>query len=183
VTETDVAGAPYREIVPDRILVDASFSALTSNFNWMLERNGDPGGHAMLLAMLQFIGIQAAQLEVKSRAIPTPPFETFAESWSATIREQYRMTIAELRRADVRGGPVDMPAAVGGSRIDRQIAAPEPITEQLWVPEVRGDGVHLVGADDKSTVLRLCRPDHGSDLLIAGYIAGLQAKALKEDGR
>jgi hypothetical protein len=49
------------------------------------------------------------------------------------------------------------------------------ITEQLWVPEQREDGVYLVGDKDRSVVLRLCRPDRGSDLLLAGYIAGLQA--------
>jgi hypothetical protein len=49
------------------------------------------------------------------------------------------------------------------------------VTEQLWVPEVREDGVYLVGADDHAPVLKMCRPDHGSDLLMAGYIAGLQA--------
>lgn len=51
----------------------------------------------------------------------------------------------------------------------------KPITEQQWIPDVREDGVYLVGADDRSVVVKLGRPDRGSDLLIAGYIAGLQA--------
>jgi len=48
------------------------------------------------------------------------------------------------------------------------------VTEQAWVPEVREDGVYLVAADDHTVVLKLCRPDRDSDLLMAGYIAGLQ---------
>lgn len=51
------------------------------------------------------------------------------------------------------------------------------VTEQLWEPEVREDGVYLVGADDRSTVLKMCRPDHGSDL----FIAGLQLRKLPEE--
>jgi len=54
------------------------------------------------------------------------------------------------------------------------------ITEQVWVPEVREDGVYLIGADDRSVILKLCRPDRGSDLFIAGYVAGIQAGKLKE---
>lgn len=62
------------------------------------------------------------------------------------------------------------------------------VTEQLWVPEVREDGVYLVAENDRSVVLRLGRHDHGSDLLVAGYIVGLQAQHLAmlkkaEDGR
>ncbi len=49
------------------------------------------------------------------------------------------------------------------------------VTDQLWVPEVREDGIYLVTADDHTAVVKLCRPDHGSDLLMAGYISGLQA--------
>ena len=48
------------------------------------------------------------------------------------------------------------------------------ITEQVWLPEVRDDGVYLIGADDHTVILKLCRPDRPSDLLIAGYISGLQ---------
>ena len=55
-------------------------------------------------------------------------------------------------------------------------ASPKHITEQAWVPELREDGVYLVGADDRTAVVKLCRPDHGSDLLVAGYIAGLQGQ-------
>lgn len=53
------------------------------------------------------------------------------------------------------------------------------VTEQLWVPEVREDGVYLVAADDRTTVLKMGRPDHDSDLLMAGYIMGLQAQQLR----
>jgi Ser/Thr protein kinase RdoA (MazF antagonist) len=52
------------------------------------------------------------------------------------------------------------------------------VTEQLWLPEQREDGVYLIAADDRTTILKLCRPDYGSDLLMAGYIAGLQAKKI-----
>ena len=63
-------------------------------------------------------------------------------------------------------------------RADAQIGEdPTHITEQLWVSEERDDGVYLIGADG-ATILKLCRPDRGSDLLIAGYIMGLQAKKL-----
>lgn len=48
------------------------------------------------------------------------------------------------------------------------------VTAELWWPEIRDDGVYLVTAN-KDVVLKLCRPDRGSDVLIAGYIAGLQA--------
>ena len=48
------------------------------------------------------------------------------------------------------------------------------ITEQVWLPEVRDDGVYLIGADDHTVILKLCRPDRSSDLLLAGYISGLQ---------
>ena len=56
------------------------------------------------------------------------------------------------------------------------------VTEQLWRPEQREDGVYLVAGDGEGeTVLKLCRSDHGSDLLIAGYVAGLQAQACRKD--
>jgi hypothetical protein len=56
------------------------------------------------------------------------------------------------------------------------------ITDQLWLPELRDDGVYLVGANDRTVVLKLGRPDRDSDLLIAGYICGLQAHQLKRFG-
>lgn len=56
--------------------------------------------------------------------------------------------------------------------------APKHITEQQWLPELRDDGVYLVGAEDRTVVLKLGRPDRDSDLLIAGYITGLQAHQL-----
>jgi len=57
------------------------------------------------------------------------------------------------------------------------------VTEQMWVPEVREDGVYLVAADDRTTIVKLCRPDHGSDLFIAGYITGIHARQLgKKEG-
>lgn len=54
------------------------------------------------------------------------------------------------------------------------------ITEQQWIPEQREDGVYLVGAEDRSVVLKLCRPDRGSDLFMAGYITALQARHREE---
>jgi hypothetical protein len=60
-------------------------------------------------------------------------------------------------------------------RADAKVDPPH-ITEQLWIPEVREDGVYLIGADDRSVVLKMGRPDHGSDLMMAGYIVGLQAR-------
>ncbi|HSX22862.1 MAG TPA: hypothetical protein VLE97_08835 [Gaiellaceae bacterium] len=56
------------------------------------------------------------------------------------------------------------------------------VTEQQWVPEMREDGVYLVAADDRTAVVKLCRPDQGSDLMIAGYITGLQAAQLHRHG-
>lgn len=54
------------------------------------------------------------------------------------------------------------------------------ITDQAWIPELRGEhGVFLIGADDHSLVVKLCRPDRGSNLLMADYIAGLQVKGLQ----
>lgn len=55
------------------------------------------------------------------------------------------------------------------------------VTEQAWLPEQREDGVYLIGADDRTMVLKLCRPDRGSDLLMAGYIAGLQGQKLQRE--
>ena len=48
------------------------------------------------------------------------------------------------------------------------------VTEQPWVPELREDGVYLVAANDRTLIAKLCRPDRDSDLLLAGYISGLQ---------
>lgn len=53
------------------------------------------------------------------------------------------------------------------------------VADQLWEFEIREDGVYLVAADDRTVVLKMCRPDHGSDLLMAGYIMGLQARELR----
>lgn len=64
-------------------------------------------------------------------------------------------------------------------RADANVAAPH-ITEQLWIPEPREDGVYLIGSEDRSVVLKLCRPDRGSDLFMTGYIVGLQARQRKE---
>jgi len=60
-----------------------------------------------------------------------------------------------------------------------EAADPKHITEQLWVPEQREDGVYRVGVEDRSVVLKLCRPDRGSDLLLAGYVMGLQGRSLR----
>ena len=69
------------------------------------------------------------------------------------------------------------PCALGDAVSDQQ-ADPKHITEQQWLPELRDDGVYLVGADDRSVVLKLGRPDRDSDLMIAGYISGLQSHQL-----
>jgi len=50
------------------------------------------------------------------------------------------------------------------------------ITSQVWVPELREDGVYLVGEDDRTSIFKMCRPDNGSDLFLAGYISGLQGQ-------
>lgn len=63
-------------------------------------------------------------------------------------------------------------------RADVQREEPKHITEQLWLPEQREDGIYLVG-EDGSVVVKLCRSDHSSDLMIAGYIMGLQGKQLQ----
>jgi hypothetical protein len=55
--------------------------------------------------------------------------------------------------------------------------AAKHITDQTWWPDQRADGVYLIG-EDGSAILKLCRPDRGSDLLLAGYLAGLQGKQL-----
>lgn len=52
------------------------------------------------------------------------------------------------------------------------------VTEQVWVSEIREDGVYLLAADDRTVVLKMCRPDRGSDLLMAGYIVAIQAHHL-----
>jgi hypothetical protein len=65
---------------------------------------------------------------------------------------------------------------------DKDKGAPKHITEQQWLPELRDDGVYLVGANDRTVVLKLGRPDRDSDLIIAGYITGLQAHQLKRFG-
>ena len=64
-----------------------------------------------------------------------------------------------------------------------EVVADEPrhITAQLWSPEQREDGVYLVG-EDGSAVLKLCRPDRGSDLILAGYVVALQAHKLPREG-
>lgn len=62
-------------------------------------------------------------------------------------------------------------------RSDKPDEEPKHITEQLWMPEQREDGVYLVG-EDGSAIVKLCRPDHGSDLFIAGYVVALQGKQL-----
>jgi hypothetical protein len=54
---------------------------------------------------------------------------------------------------------------------------PRHLTEQTWTHEQRTDGVYLVG-EDGSAILKLCRPDEASDLLIAGYVMGLQVDKL-----
>ena len=59
---------------------------------------------------------------------------------------------------------------------------PKHITDQMWLPELRDDGVYLVGDDDRTVVVKLGRPDRDSDLIIAGYISGLQAHQLKRFG-
>lgn len=55
------------------------------------------------------------------------------------------------------------------------------VTEQPWVPELREDGVYLIAEHDRSVVLKLCRPDQGSDLLMAGYLAALQWTKLRKE--
>ncbi len=59
--------------------------------------------------------------------------------------------------------------------LDDAAVAFKHLTDQLWFPEVREDGVYLVGTDGR-VILKLCRSDRGSDLLMAGYIMGLQAR-------
>lgn len=57
------------------------------------------------------------------------------------------------------------------------------ITEQQWILELTNDGsgrVFLVGAEDKTIVALLQRPDRDSSLFMAGYIAALQAAHLRE---
>jgi hypothetical protein len=61
---------------------------------------------------------------------------------------------------------------------EQQEQAHKHVTEQLWVPEIREDGVYLVADDDRTVVLKMCRPDRGSDLLMAGYIIALQSRQL-----
>lgn len=57
-----------------------------------------------------------------------------------------------------------------------ETAAPN-VLDQDWIPEEREDGLYLVCAVDRSTVLKLCRPDRGSDIFVAGYIAGMKLRA------
>lgn len=53
------------------------------------------------------------------------------------------------------------------------------VFDQAWVPELREDGLYLVAANDRTPIAKLCRPDHGRDLFVAGYIMGLQGKQLQ----
>jgi hypothetical protein len=55
---------------------------------------------------------------------------------------------------------------------------PKHVTNQAWLSELREDGVYLIAAEDRTVILKMCRPDRGSDLLMAGYIAGLQARKI-----
>jgi hypothetical protein len=59
---------------------------------------------------------------------------------------------------------------------EQQEQAHKHVTEQAWVPEIREDGVYLIAADDRTVVMKMCRPDRGSDLLVASYVVGLQAR-------
>lgn len=65
------------------------------------------------------------------------------------------------------------------SEAQDQEQKPKHVTEQMWVPEIREDGIYLIASDDRTTVIKLCRPDRDSDLLMAGYITGLQAHQLR----
>jgi hypothetical protein len=87
----------------------------------------------------------------------------------------------DLPRDADREGPCCSEDGVCVERDWRSNEAPKDplhITEQQWLPELREDGVYLVGANDRTVVLKLCRPDRDSDLIIAGYITGLQAHQL-----
>lgn len=48
------------------------------------------------------------------------------------------------------------------------------IQQRWWYSDRGDDGIYLV-SEDGSTIAKLLRPDRGSDLLVAGYITGLQA--------
>lgn len=54
---------------------------------------------------------------------------------------------------------------------------PFSIFDQKWDVRFTENEVFVIG-EDGSTVARLARPDHGSDLALAGYIIGLQVRAL-----
>ena len=83
------------------------------------------------------------------------------------------------RDADRAGSCCNGTCAARDWRADANAVAPH-ITEQLWIPDVREDGIYLISADDRSVVLKMGRPDRDSDLLTAGYIAGLQVRRRKE---
>jgi hypothetical protein len=51
------------------------------------------------------------------------------------------------------------------------------IFDQMWIPEIREDGIYLVGADNHSVIMKL---SCAAPLLVAGYISGLQAQQLRQ---
>jgi hypothetical protein len=56
------------------------------------------------------------------------------------------------------------------------------ITDQQWLPEMTdAAGTVVLKGEDGSTVAILSRPDHGSDLLVSGYICGLQMRKIADD--
>lgn len=55
----------------------------------------------------------------------------------------------------------------------------KPLLDQRWSVRFTDTEVLIVG-EDETTVARLLRPDHGSDLLVAGYIIGMQLRALSD---
>lgn len=59
---------------------------------------------------------------------------------------------------------------------------PKNILVQHWQPVFDETGVRLVG-EDGTEILRLLRPDRGSDVFVAGYICALQAMHINKRGR
>jgi hypothetical protein len=62
--------------------------------------------------------------------------------------------------------------------LDEEDKKHKHVTDQMWIPEIHEDGIYLVAADDRTVVLKMCRPDRGSDLLMAGYVVALQARQI-----
>lgn len=60
---------------------------------------------------------------------------------------------------------------------------PPNILDQHWLPHLDPDGSVVLVGQDGTEIVRLMRPDRGSNLFVAGYIVALQAAHLETKGK